>query len=344
MSNSSAFPGPATPRGPGHSEHPFWHGIPELSSDLDRVRDAVLAEASSAGGAIGDALSRYAGRSGKLLRPGFVLIGSWAGTARRRVPAPERLIRIAAAIETLHIATLIHDDVIDDADTRRGEPSLHALHGRKRAVLMGDYLLSRCFAMIADGTSRKNALGLAAATGHLVRGEINQMEDASSGHFSRRAYLRRITGKTAMLFGLSLVTGAAENKAPAREILLLQRIGYTVGMAFQIIDDMLDLTACRTTVGKPVASDLRSGIYTLPVIEAVLHDPGLRELVLPPPATPAGLDAAITAVTRAGGVSRAGRLAAAYTARARLAIQRLADPRQREALALVADRLLSREY
>jgi heptaprenyl diphosphate synthase len=339
-----ASPGPAESPGPPHTEHLFWHDIPEVHGDLDRVRATVLAEAASAGGEIGRALAEYAGRSGKLLRPGFVLIGAWAGPARRRGPASARLIQIAAAIETLHIATLIHDDVIDDADSRRGEPSLHALHGRKRAVLMGDYLLSRCFSMIAGGTSRTNALRLAAATGHLVRGEIGQLHDVSSDCFSRRSYLRRIAGKTAMLFGLSLVTGATENKANPREVFLLQRIGYSLGMAFQVIDDILDLTSQRESLGKPAASDLQSGIYTLPVIEAAIRDPSVRDLVLPPPAPSPAYDAAVAAVIRAGGVSRAGRYAAAYTARAHRAIERLATERQREALALVANRLLDRTY
>ena len=342
--------GPASKRGlpfsdPRPSDHPFWAETPDLAADLERVRDAVVEEAGSAGGAIGDALARYVARPGKMLRPGFVVIGSWAGRkADASSPAPARIIRIAAAIETLHIASLIHDDVIDDADRRRGEPSLHALHGRKHAVLMGDYLLSRCFAMIAEGTERENALRLAAATGHLVRGEINQNFKSKDEALSRRAYLRRIAGKTSMLFTLSLVTGASEADARRREIALLARVGYSVGMAFQVIDDILDMTAHSDALGKPVASDLRSGVFTLPVIEAVARRPEIRETVLAAPSDRSALDRAVEAIRSAGGVDAARRTAAAYTARARRAIGELASPRQREVLGIVAEKLLGRTY
>lgn len=300
--------------------------------------------ASSAGGPIGNALSQYVARPGKMLRPGFVLIGSWAGRGRPDEPADARLVQIAAAIEVLHLATLIHDDVIDDADRRRGDPSLHALYGRKQAVLMGDFLLSRCFSMIAEGTERENALRLAAAVGHLVRGEINQMFEAGRDAFSRRAYLRRIAGKTATLFGLSLVTGATETKAPRAQIAALARAGYNLGMAFQVIDDILDFTARADAIGKPVASDLRAGIYTLPVIAAVTRVPQTRELVVPPPADEEAIRRAVEAIRDAGGLRTARASAAAYTARARRAIGALREPRLREALGAVGAKLLDREY
>ena len=344
MSSSQAFAGPAFSRGSPASRHPFWESVPEILDDLDRVRDRVMAEAAAAGGAVGEALGRYVGRPGKMLRPGLVLVGSWAGTAHPDRPAADRIVRIAAAIETLHLATLVHDDVIDDADQRRGEPSLHSLHGRKQAVLMGDYLLSRCFAMVAEDTSRETALSIATATGHLVRGEIGQSYHASEERFSRRAYLRRIAGKTAMLFGVSLVSGAAETKAKRRETALLARAGYCIGMAFQIIDDLLDLTSVPEALGKPAAADLRSGIYTLPVIEAVAAEPGIRRHVVPPPATEQAMDETLAAIGRTDGLARARQLAGLYTQRAQTAVSRLASDPQREALARVARRLLVRSY
>lgn len=318
--------------------------MPQLAPDLRRIHDLVVDVAASAGGPIGNALSQYVARPGKMLRPGFVLIGSWAGRSDPDRPADDRLIQIAAAIETLHLATLIHDDVIDDADLRRGKPSLHALYGRKQAVLMGDYLLSRCFSMIAEGTERENALRLAAAVGHLVRGEINQMFEAGRDAFSRRAYLRRIAGKTATLFGLSLVTGAAETTAHQAQIARLARAGYNLGMAFQVIDDILDFTARPDAIGKPVASDLREGIYTLPVIVAVSREPQIRELVVPPPADEQRIRLAVEAIRTAGGLGDARSNAAAYTARARRAIGALAEPSLREALGAVAGKLLDRDY
>jgi heptaprenyl diphosphate synthase len=342
--SSAATHGPASSRGLPFSDFPFWSDIAEIVPDLQRVREIVVAEAASARGAIGNALSQYVSRPGKMLRPGLVLIGTWAGNASPDGPAPDRIVQIAAAIETLHIATLIHDDVIDDADRRRGAPSLHALYGRKQAVLMGDYLLSRCFTMVADGTDRENAIRLAAATGHLVRGEINQMFDADSNRLSRRGYLRRIAGKTGVLFGLSLVTGATEAKARPRAIALLSRIGYNMGMAFQVIDDILDFTSRSETLGKPVASDLRAGIYTLPVIEAVRRDEEVRNRVVPAPTDRNETERAIRAIGDAGGITAAREAAATYTRRARAAIAQLPGAPQRRALGFVAEKLLDRDY
>ena len=322
----------------------FWSDLPELTDDLGRVHDRIVQEAADAGGALGEALSRYVGRRGKMLRPGLTLLGTWAGRGQPGKRASKHIIEIASAIETLHLASLIHDDVIDASGERRGEPSLHALYGNRQAVLMGDYLLSRCFSMISRGTKRENAQALAAATGHLVRGEINQMLESGAPRFSRRAYLRRIAGKTAMLFGLGLVVGAREAKAKEHEIALLARTGYSMGMAFQVIDDILDVTGSSAHLGKPVAADLRAGIYTLPAIEAVAADPGVTDALVPPPSSDDQMQASLAAVTRAGGIREARVKAAHYTLRARRAIESLADPDLRGALAMVSARLLDREY
>lgn len=322
----------------------FWEGNAPLSKDLDRVQARLVSEAAQARGAIGDALVRYVGRRGKMLRPGLAIVGSWAGTARPDRPARTHIVEIAAAIETLHLASLIHDDVIDEADRRRGEPSLHALYGNRQAVLMGDFLLSRCFTMISRKTKRENALRLAAATGHLVQGEISQMMETGEPRFSRRAYFRRIAGKTAMLFGLGLVVGAHESKAKEREIALLARAGYCMGMAFQIIDDILDFSSTVNGLGKPVARDLAAGIYTLPVIEAVRTDSSIKGLLIPPPASNESLSRAVEAVRTGGGLDEARALAARYTVRARRAISSLAEPTQRATLMSVAEKLLIRDY
>lgn len=318
------------------SRHPFWHELPEIHDDLDRVRDRVIAEASSARGAVGDALCDYVARPGKMLRPGCVIIGSWAGSSR----ATDRIIEIAAAVETLHLATLIHDDVIDESPMRRGQPSLHSIYGRREAVLMGDYLLSRCFQMIGQGTSRENALGLAAATGHLVRSELDQLDQCDSPRLSRRAYFRRIAGKTAVLFGLSLTTGAHEAGAKPRVVAVLARAGYAMGMAFQVIDDVLDFTADEARLGKPVGTDLRIGLYTLPVIEAVRRDPSIAAAL----SGEFDLTALIARVRQAGGIAAARNVAAAYTARAQIAIDRLPVQPVRDGLSMLVRSLLSRDH
>lgn len=271
-----------------------------------------------------------------MLRPGCVIIGSWAGSPR----ANDRIIEIAAAVESLHLATLIHDDVIDESPMRRGHPSLHTIYGRREAVLMGDYLLSRCFQMIGQGTSRENALGLAAATGHLVRSELDQLDQRDTPRLSRRAYLRRIAGKTAVLFALSLTTGAHEAGAKRRVVALLSRAGYAMGMAFQIIDDVLDFTADESRLGKPIGADLRIGLYTLPVIEAVRREPALVAAL----ADETDVTAMIARVRQAGGIHAARSVAAAYTARAQSAIDLLPAQSVRAGLSMLVRSLLARDH
>jgi heptaprenyl diphosphate synthase len=331
---------PASERGFPISAQAFWSGVPRLHEPLAEVRDRVIAIARSAGGATGHALEQYVSRPGKMLRPALVLLGSWAGKKR----AYQHVVEIAAAVETLHLATLIHDDVIDDADLRRGEPALHTLYGRKRAVLMGDFLFSSCFSVISNGTSRDNALRLAHATTHIVRGELTQLDVRRSPDTSRRAYLRRTAAKTAMLLGLSLVTGASESEAPRREIALLARLGYSMGMAFQIIDDILDFESNPDAVGKPVAADLKSGLYTLPVIEAISTDQSLERALTDFAASGAGADELIDRIRTAGGIRAARAAAARYTGRAEASAANLSDAALRDALTWLVGQLLDRTY
>ncbi len=321
----------------------YWEWEPAVLSELERVAVLVRAQSESAGGTIGNALVQYTSRPGKMLRPALTIIGSWAGP-RIASPLPEHLIQVAAAIEVLHLSTLIHDDVIDDATVRRRGPALHTLYGRRQAVLMGDYLLSRCFSMIADGTSRENALRLASATGHICRGELGQLDEATNPSFSRRAYLRRIVGKTALLFTASLVVGASEAKASRADTVALGRVGYSLGMAFQIIDDLLDFTADRQTLGKPTASDLRAGLYTLPVVEAALADPRVQAVLRARPDTPSEVDQAVVMIRNAGGFDAARRAAKLYTLRAERAVASLSNNRQRTVLMELTQRLLHRTY
>ncbi|MFP4551744.1 MAG: polyprenyl synthetase family protein [Spirochaetales bacterium] len=339
------------------SQHSFWSEFPELHEPLEQVRELIGYHAASARGPVGSALQSFVQRPGKMLRPAMVIIGAWAGKdGARSNSISKHVLEVATAVETLHLATLIHDDVIDDASRRRGGPTLHTIYGRKHAVLMGDFLLARCFSIIADGTSRENAQRIATATAHIVQGELSQMKDSIDSSLSKRAYLRRIAAKTAMLFGLSLVTGASESKATRREIALLSRIGYSIGMAFQIIDDILDFTANEQEIGKPVASDLRAGLYTLPAIAAAENDPSLATDLLqlgrgeasggngPSQTREEMVESILARIEKARGLTTARESAALYTSRARRAAAGLKNGRQREALRTLIDKLLNRSY
>jgi heptaprenyl diphosphate synthase len=178
----------------------------------------------------------------------------------------------------------------------------------------------------------------------MCRGELRQIDDALNPTFSRREYRRRIIGKTALLITASLVVGASEAEASRPNLAALARVGYNLGMAFQIIDDLLDFTADSSTLGKPTATDLQSGVYTLPVIEAAAVDPGLAARLRTPPRTPGEVEQALEEIDAAGGFERARAAAREYTARAERALTLLSRRRQRAVLTELTQRLLHRQY
>ncbi len=195
-----------------------------------------------------------------------------------KVPFPggltNRIYLIAAAMEILHMATLVHDDVIDNSSTRRGRPSANAMSGNSRAVLLGDLLFTLCLSLVNESASAHTGRILSESLRLIVRGELLQTKDRENfrNHIHnprKRRYLKVIAGKTAMLFGLSLVCGASECGAEERLLELLGRIGFFTGLSFQIKDDELDYLADETKTGKPPGQDIREGKITLPVIFAL---------------------------------------------------------------------------
>src|SRR6476659_10524299 len=208
---------------------------------------------------------------GKRLRPMLVLLCA----------GPEgdgAAVRAAAAIELVHMATLVHDDVLDDAPLRRGLPTVAATSGRERAVPTGDLLFSRAFALLADaGDSRSVAL-LADASVALARGELAQRHDAFDLGLDEERYLFRCRLKTARLFECACLLGRPDES--------LREFGAEIGLAFQLLDDVLDVSGPPERTGKARGTDLLDGTVTLPLIEAAETDPDLRSLDLH------GLDAA----------------------------------------------------
>jgi geranylgeranyl pyrophosphate synthase len=217
---------------------------------------------------------------GKRMRPLLVLL--CAGR-----PAGQEAIRAATAIELVHMATLVHDDVLDDAPLRRGLPTVVASSGRQRAVAAGDLLFSRAFAILADDggsgdpvrrpdTDRQVEL-LAHASVALARGELAQRRDAYDTGVSIERYQLRCELKTAALFECACVIGAA--RSPSEEAALLD-FGRAIGLAFQLLDDVLDVLGPPERTGKARGTDLLDGTVTLPFILARERDPGLREVDL----------------------------------------------------------------
>ncbi|MBI4302757.1 MAG: polyprenyl synthetase family protein [Chloroflexi bacterium] len=185
----------------------------------------------------------------------------------------EHLLRMATAVEIMHTATLVHDDAIDNSPVRRGRLTVNKLWGEEQAVLLGDYMFAEAGALTAS-TDNLRAIKLFANTLKTISsGEINQAANAFNLEQGRPQYIQRVAQKTASLFTMSTESGAALSQAPEEAIQVLIEYGYNIGVAFQIVDDILDFVATEEELGKPVGSDLAQGTLTLPAILILEHYP-----------------------------------------------------------------------
>ncbi len=255
----------------------FWKDEPSIEASLQKVRSLILTTIEQSNHFIRDLLSNRITTGGKMIRPALVVIGSKTGNSGR----DDEMLRIASVLEMIHLASLVHDDIIDGAKTRRGIPTLNSVIGPRQAVLAGDYLLSKAMALVKGKEGDLEAIAVANAFSRLCESELQQ--DAGSGDYliSKSTYLRRIAGKTASLFALSAYAGAAVTQAPLYKQHLLHRIGYCLGMAFQIKDDILDYTGDASSLGKETGQDVHIGIPTYPLI-AALQEEANRELLKKP--------------------------------------------------------------
>jgi len=251
----------------------FWNDEPELLVELEQVRSLIRTTVEQSHGFIRSVLISHVDSMGKMLRPALVLISSRLGEMQERDTA----LRIASVLEMVHLASLVHDDIIDSAKTRRGLPTIYAQVGTKQAVLAGDYLLARAMALVGGKEGDLDASAVANAFSRLCESELEQDSALGEYFISRQTYLRRIAGKTASLFALSCYAGAAVASAPMIDQQRLHRIGYAMGMAFQIQDDVLDYTGNESNMGKQVGKDLKCGVPTLPLIRALEEEKKLPE-------------------------------------------------------------------
>lgn len=198
---------------------------------------------------------------GKVLRPALTFL-----SGRCINDQTDRILPMAAANELLHISTLIHDDAIDHADTRRGRATINKLWGTEKAVLLGDFLFARAGEYAADTDNLRTVKMFSATLQTIAVGELRQARDVFSLEQSREGYLQRIAGKTASLLKMSAESGAVLGGGTEGQVQALADFGYNLGMAFQVVDDILDFTGTEEELGKPVGSDLRQGTVTLPAL------------------------------------------------------------------------------
>ena len=232
-----------------------------VGDDLDAVESEIRREIDSPVALIQEMGGYIAGAGGKRLRPMLLLLA--ARLAGYRGP---RGVRLACVVELLHTATLIHDDVVDQAPLRRGQPSVNAQWGDDASVLVGDHLYSKSFAMLVRDNDRAIMETLARATVSMTEAEVFQLECKRAGVTTEADYLRIITQKTASFISACCRIGGLLGGAGTEQVEALTRYGLDVGVAFQISDDSLDFVADQDRLGKAIGADLREGKRTLPLI------------------------------------------------------------------------------
>lgn len=322
----------------------IWKNSPRLGKRLDRVEGLLAETLGDPGFPLAEATKRLVFSGGKMLRPAFVIIGSGFGPKGKGPSSEDKIHHIAAAVELIHTASLVHDDIIDDAAIRRGTSTLHTDFGTTNAILAGDWLFSRSFRLVADYADLKSARVLARFVGGICAAEIGQDLGKFGFSTSKRSYLRTIAGKTAALFSLSLHVGASEAKADPLVIQALRRTGYDIGMAFQIIDDILDYESDDKTLRKPVGNDIKEGLCTLPLILALKKDESSLRPLLGKPMDDRKISEILRIVLATGALDEARSIAQRFTARARVEIERLPSCPAKQELMNASEALLQRRY
>jgi len=234
-----------------------------VGSDLARVNEVILTRMQSDVPLIPQLAGHLIASGGKRLRPMLTL-----ASARLCQYGGERHVHLAACVEFIHTATLLHDDVVDESDLRRGNATANVLWGNQPSVLVGDFLFSRAFQlMVADGSLEVLRI-LSQASAVIAEGEVMQLTTSNDTSTTEEAYLEVVTAKTAALFAAACEIGAVVAERPKTDQRALRSFGKNLGIAFQLIDDALDYSAKQAKLGKTVGDDFREGKITLPVVLA----------------------------------------------------------------------------
>jgi geranylgeranyl pyrophosphate synthase len=297
--------------------------------------------------------SAAVGGGGKRLRPLLVVLAAEsAGGPPQTSEGNDRLVRAAVAVELVHSATLVHDDLIDGAPLRRGQPTVAAVAGRQTAVATGDLLFSRAFAELARNEDAAQLLALSDASSALAEGELLQREDAYASHVAVERYLRRCELKTAALFEAACRLGALTSiDASAALADALGAFARRIGLAFQMLDDVLDVSGPVERTGKSRGTDLLDGTVTLPFILAREREPELAQFDLASLGGDGGdggaggtpdIEALCERITATGALDEARERALAVVAEAKAELPAILPDGRSELLSLVADAVVER--
>lgn len=325
----------------------FWDSFPQVRKDMIEINQIILKHINSVPGLLGQALEDTFAVPGKMLRPACVMLfGAFGPDATQK---QDELKKIATSIETLHNATLIHDDIIDESSMRHGRPSIQTKYGKHIAVYAGDYLFALSLTLLSENAqSLHSVIADGKTMQNILVGETEQYNNAYNINISEKEYLNQIKGKTGVLFGLACFIGAYESGIKVTKALKAKQFGEYLGQAFQLRDDILDYTTTSSTFKKPVLLDVKDGIYSGPLIFALQNDNNnhLHELVkMGKDLTQDQLHEIENLVNHLGGVERAQKLADQYTEKALASLKKhWPDNENRALIEQLTGRLLKRQY
>ncbi|MBO8159082.1 polyprenyl synthetase family protein [Thermosyntropha sp.] len=313
-----------------------------IERELEVVERNLICNIDSSVPILNEASQHLVSAGGKRLRPAFALL-----SAKIFKDDINDIIPMAVALELIHMATLVHDDVIDDSEVRRGTQTVKSGWGNRVSIYAGNYIFARALSIIAS-YGRNDILDiLADASMKICEGEIVQMMSSFDITKGLKNYLRRIERKTALLISVSCQLGAVLCNANQRDINALKLYGYYLGMAFQITDDILDYIADEEVLGKPTGSDIRQGVITLPALFALKYSSKREELarlLASPQLCNAYTDYIIEAVIDSGGIDYAYEVSSRFAFKAQKELALLPDVEVKKNLSDIADFILQRNY
>ena len=320
----------------------FWKDYPDVAEELQDIKRIIKENVKSSEKEFNEAIFPLVNTEGKMLRPAFLLLAAKFGEYNL-----EKIHNLAASIEMMHMATLVHDDIVDEAKLRRGVETLQHKYSKEYAVYIGDFLFCQCFMMLSKyDYSTENLRDISKAISKICMGEIIQHNIRYAKNTNLKKYIKVISGKTAALFAVSFYTGAKESNCNEKISKLLGRVGYYIGMSFQIIDDLLDYGGDTIELGKSAQSDLIKGDYTLPLIYAMAEDKENKiSTILDNSSLNSDNVREITKlVNEYKGIDKAQNLADKYTKKAFDYIEKLPNCESKEIIKDITQKLLNRNF
>jgi len=316
-----------------------------LKKDLQQIEDALTESIDAEHPIFQKSSLQLLKAGGKRIRPVFVLLSSQFGNAEVN---DQDIQSVAVSLELIHMATLVHDDVVDDASLRRGHPTIKHTYDNRIAMYTGDYMLARALEVITTIENPEVHRVLSKTLVKVVEGEVDQIEDQYNLNQTLRNYLQRIKRKTALLIATSCKLGAIASHASREHVRYLYQYGYYVGMSFQIIDDILDITASSEQLGKPTGSDLLQGNITLPVLLGMENKSFANEMneLFEHPATieQSDIDHVLKTLLQTNAIERSYHLSNMYLQKANTALNKLPKNKAKRTLQMIAHMIGKRKF